>query len=67
MVFARSLLSLFTISITTAGVLANATSNDDDSHIFDYDVLQYIDPLVGSSDGGIMHHSLCLICVYEAV
>lgn len=55
MVFSRYFLSLCTISIITTGVLAG---DYDDSHIFDYDVLQYVDPLIGSAEGGIIDYSL---------
>lgn len=54
MVCSRSFLSLFTISIITTGALAG---DDDDSHLFDYDVLQYVDPLIGSAEGGMIDYS----------
>lgn len=55
MVFSRPFLSLFAISIITTGVRA---SNDDDSHLLDYDVLSYVDPLIGSAEGGIIAYNL---------
>lgn len=53
MVPPRSLLSLYSIGIT--GILATTTiSNDDNDQTYDYDVLEYIDPLIGSAAGGII-------------
>ena len=52
MVPPRSLLSLYSIG---TGILAVTTaSNDDNDLIYDYDVLEYIDPLIGSAGGGII-------------
>lgn len=49
----RSLLSLYSIGIT--GILAaTTTSYDDNDRTYDYDVLEYIDPLIGSAAGGIL-------------
>ena len=53
MVPPRSLLSLYSIGIT--GILAAvAANNDDNDRMYDYDVLEYIDPLIGSAGGGII-------------
>lgn len=53
MVPPRSLLSLYSIGIT--GILAATTANNDDNdRMYDYDVLEYIDPLIGSAGGGII-------------
>lgn len=53
MVPPRSLLSLY--SIGTTGILATTTtSNDGNDQTYDYDVLEYIDPLIGSAAGGII-------------
>ena len=53
MIAPRYFLSLYSIGIT--GILAATTANNDDNdRIYDYDVLEYIDPLIGSAAGGII-------------
>lgn len=43
------MVSLFlSLLLVTAGLAAKNTTD----HIHDYDVLQYIDPLIGSANGG---------------
>jgi hypothetical protein len=60
---ARALTILFSSSLLGCVVSASNTTNS----TFDYDVLQYIDPLIGTANGGICTYYVIMfvlrICV----
>lgn len=48
------MLSRVVLSFLTASNAVLAAKNISPNPLYDYDVLQYIDPLVGSANGGII-------------